>query len=253
MKKHQLFYVTLFLLILTILNGCRQPETRLIVYVGSGMKNPMLEIKHRYEIRHPHIKIDYSFTGSKILEQTIRSLKQGDVLMPGDKKHIDALMQDGFIAAQFPVALHIPMILTLKENTTINTWSDLAKAGVRLCIPNPDMASIGRVTNIILQRSPLEHTIRERITILAIDTNESVKHLLNRQVDAVISWDSMLEVAPDKLRRIEIPAEINEIEQIWIAVSTFSKVKEEATMFAKFVASPEGIGVFQKMGFSPIQ
>lgn len=253
-KNHANDFFCIILLSLSILAGCHSPpETRLTVYVGSGMKKPMLEIKQRYEARFPHITIDYSFTGSKILEQTIRSLKQGDAVMPGDKKYIEALKRDGLILEQYPVALHVPVILTLKENTTINAWQNLAQESVRLCVPNPDMASIGKVTEIILQRSPLAPQIRERITLLAIDTDESVKFLLEDQVDAVISWDSMVKIAPERLRKIDIPEKINEIEQIWIAVPTFTQHPDDARAFAQFVASSEGIGIFQEQGFSPIK
>jgi molybdate transport system substrate-binding protein len=254
MKTTQQIYLFSIILTLAILTGCRsQQETHLIAYIGSGMKKPMLELKQLYEMRNPHVTIDYSFSGSKILEQTVRTLKQGDIIMPGDKKYIESLQRDGLIVAQYPIALHIPMVITLKENTLINTWQDLAQEGVKLCIPNPDMASIGKLANIIFQRSPLGPKIQERITLLSVDTDESVKFLLERQVDAVISWDSMLEIAPDKLKMVEIPPEINEIEQIWIAVTTFAKDTENAMTFAKFVASAEGIAVFEKMNFSPLK
>lgn len=228
------------------------PATHILVYVGSGMKLPMQEIKQIYEKQYPHITIDYSFSGSKILEQTIRSLKKGDVFMPGDKKYINSLKADNLILAEHPVALHIPAIIVRKEETKVMSWEDLAKADVKLCFPNAKMASIGKITNIILSRSPLQAKIKKNVTFLAVDTAESVTFLLEQKVDAVISWRSMAMKAPDKLKIIDIPKEINEIQEIWITVPNFTSNQLEAEKFAQFVAGPNGRQIFSKMGFKLI-
>ena len=246
----------LVLLLLIIVIGVmftRTPQaTRLLAYVGSGMRLPMQEIKKIYEEQHPHITIDYSFSGSKVLEQTIRSLKKGDVFMPGDKKYLNALEKDNLIIAEHPVALHIPAIIVRQGETQVTSWADLAKEEVKLCFPNAKMASIGKITNVILSRSPLEQKIKNNITRLAIDTAESVKFLLEQKVDAVISWRSMAMKAQDKLKIIDIPQEINNIQEIWIAVPNFTSNQTEAQKFAQFVASPSGLQIFSQMGFKLI-
>jgi molybdate transport system substrate-binding protein len=225
----------------------------LIGYVGAGMKPPMEEIKKIYEKQNPHITIEYSFSGSNVLEQTIRSLKKGDAFMPGDKKYIDALGKDNLIIAEYPVALHIPAIIVRQGETKVTSWEDLAKEGVKLCIPNAEMASIGKVINKILSRSPLEEKIRNNVTLLAVDTDESVNFLLEQKVDAAISWESMELKAPDKLRLIDIPKEINEIQEIWISVPGFTSNQSEALKFAEFIAGADGRQEFSKMGFKLIE
>jgi len=225
----------------------------ILAYVGSGMKLPMYEIKKRYEAKNPHIVIDYSFSGSKVLEQTIRSLSKGDVFMPGDKKYINSLKKDGFIVAEYPVALHIPAIIVRKGETKVTSWADLANEGVKLCFPNAKMASIGKITNVILSRSPLEQQIKNNVTTLAVDTAESVKFLLEGKVDAVISWRSMGMKAPNELQVIDIPKEINEIQEIWIAIPNFTANQAEAQKFAEFVANQNGKAIFSENGFKIIE
>jgi len=246
----------LVLLLLIIVIGVmftRTPQAiRLLAYVGSGMKLPMQEIKKIYEEQHPHITIDYSFSGSKVLEQTIRSLKKGDVFMPGDKKYLNTLERDNLIISEHPVALHIPAIIVRQGETQVTSWADLAKEELELCLPNAKMASIGKITNVILSRSPLEEKIKNNVILLAIDTAESVRFLLEKKVDAVISWRSMAMKAPEQLKIINIPKEINNIQEIWIAVPNFTSNQTEAQKFAQFVAGPNGLQVFSKMGFTLI-
>ncbi|MBE9561649.1 MAG: substrate-binding domain-containing protein, partial [Proteobacteria bacterium] len=225
------------------------PTINILAYSGSGMKLPMLEIKKIYEQQNPHIIIDYSFSGSRILERTIRTLSKGDIFMPGDKKYISSLNKDNLIIAKYPVALHIPTIIVHNGNNKINSWDDLAKKGIKLCIPNAKMASIGKVARVILNLSPLQSQIQANITLLATSTAESVKFLLEQKVDAVISWHSMVMIAPDKLRTIKIPENINKIKEIWISIPKFTTNQTEAQKFAQFVAGASGQKIFSEMGF----
>ena len=247
----------LVLSLLTIVIGVMffiqtKQTTHLLAYVGSGMRLPMQEIKKIYEEQHPHITIDYSFSGSKVLEQTIRSLKKGDVFMPGNKKDLNVLEKNNLIIAKHPVALHIPVIIVRQGETKVTSWADLAKEEVKLCFPNAKMASIGETTNVILNRSPLKQKIENNITLLAVNAVESVKFLLEKKVDAVISWRSLAMRNQDKLKIIEIPKEINKIQEIWIAVPNFTSNQTEAQKFAQFVAGPNGQQIFSQMGFKLI-
>lgn len=244
--------LSLLIIVIGVMLTRTPPATHLLAYVGSGMRLPMQEIKKIYEEQHPHIIIDYSFSGSKVLEQTIRSLKKGDVFMPGDKKYLNALEKDNLIIAKHPVALHIPAIIVRHGETQVTSWADLAKEDIKLCFPNAKMASIGETTNIILNRSPLKQKIENNITLLAVNAVESVKFLLEQKVDAVISWRSLAIRNQDKLKIIEIPKEINKIQEIWIAVPNFASNQTEAQKFAQFVAGPNGQQIFSQMGFKSI-
>jgi len=254
MKKVIGIVVLLGIIAVTSFMLLHTPEpVRITAYVGAGMKLPMQAIKKVYEKQYLHVTIDYSYSGSKVLEQTIRSLKKGDIFMPGDKKYINALKKDNLIISEHPVAFHIPAIIVREGENTVTSWEDLAKEGVKLCIPNAKMASIGKITNLILSRSPLEQAIKRNVTLLAVDTAESVKFLLEEQVDAVISWRSMSAKAPNKLKVIDIPKEINEIQEIWIAVPSFTANQAEALKFAEFVASQQGKQLFIDNGFKVIE
>lgn len=255
MSKRFLIGVLGLILVLSsiLLGGCGAQDVTLTAYVGDGMKDPMTALKENYEAEHPNVTIEYFFSGSGSLEQTIRSLKQGDLYMPGAKKYIDSLDQDGLVITSYPVALHVPSIIVRKGDDTVTQWDDLAADGVKICIPNPDLASSGKMADLIISKSPQEDQIRDNITILAADVRETVQFLLDGEVDAVMSWGTAVGLAPDQLQVVEIPEDLNEIQEIWFAVLTYTTAEDEARAFAEYVAGPEGQAAFREANFAVIE
>jgi molybdate transport system substrate-binding protein len=195
------------------------------------------------------VTIEYSFAGSGTLEQTIRSLKNGDLYMPGATKYIDSLAGDGLVVGRYPVALHVPSVIVRQGETKVRAWEDLAKEGVRIAMPDPTLASSGKASDQIISNSPLEDQIRANIVFLAADTRDVIAALQEGKVDAAFSWRSAIGMAPGELVPVEIPEEINAIKEIWIAVPTYTVAEQAAVDFAEYVASVQGQGVFEEMGF----
>lgn len=252
MTKKFFILAILIVVIGTLLTGCGSKEVILDAYVGDGMIAPMEAIKEIYEAQNPNVTIIYSFTGSGTLEETMRSLEQGDIYMPGAIKYINNMDEDGLVIASYPVAYHIPTIFVRAGDATVTSWDDLAKDGVRFAILSPDLASVGRVADSIISKSPLEEEIRANITTFPNDNNHAIQLLLDNKVDAVLIWRAAVEQTPE-LSIVEIPEEINEIKEIWIAVPTYTTAEDAALDFAKFCAGPEGQKVFIGKGFLIIE
>jgi molybdate transport system substrate-binding protein len=136
-----------------------------------------------------------------------------------------------------------------KGDDTITSWDDLAKEGIRVGISNPELASAGRVADKIIGQSPLEAQIRANVTELAADARGCIQLLLDDKVDAVIVWRSTIRWAPDQVEALEIPTDINDIKEIWLAVVSYSENESDAAKFADFVSGPEGKRAFKDMGF----
>ena len=251
MIKKQYLLIVLAIIIGAALTGCGSKEVIIDAYIGSGMIAPMKAIKEIYEAQNPNITIIYSFSGSGTLEETMRSLKQGDIYMPGDTKYIDNLKADGLIVNSYPVAYHFPAVIVRENDPIVTSWDDLAKEGVRLSVPNPDLASIGRAADSIISNSPLENQIRANITFLGTHSDSLIQPLLDNEIDAMINWRSIA-VKPG-LAIVEIPEEINAIAEIWIAVPTYTASESEAVAFAEFVAGDEGKKIFIDNGFLVIE
>ena len=242
---------TLALLIIFIassLIGCQPKEVTLEVYAGNGTKAQMEEIKALYEAQNPHITIVYNFAASSSLQAAMRTLEQGDLYITGESD-IENMSKDGLIINSFHIASRITSIVVREGDDIVTSWDDLAKEGVRITMPNPDLGSGGRAADKAIKNSPLSEEIHANIISFSSSPETSIELLLSNEVDAVIR--PFFE-AESGIAFIDIPEEIAENFHLWIAVTTFTQAKEEALAFAQFVAGAEGQQIFKETGYSII-
>ena len=227
--------------------GCAKKEQKLFVYSGKALKKPMEEIKVAFEQKH-HIKTEIIFAGSITCLNTIKRTEKGDVFIPGS---IHVIKKEGaLVDNQQYVALHMPIIAVHKDNPkNIRSFDDLAKPGVRLAIGNRKMCSIGKVADSIIEKSSLKDQLTQNLVIMTATGVEIADLLVQKEIDGAILWQDLLsEPEYQDLRCIEIPSDLNAIQEIHIAALTISQDKEAAQLFADFAAS-EGKAIFKKHGF----
>jgi len=223
-------------------------DKTLIVYAGKGLQKAMEEIKAVFEEKHD-IKLDIFYAGSVTCLRTIKETGRGDIFVPGSI-HVLENYADLVDNHQY-VALHVPMVCIHKDNPKeIRSFDDLAKPGVRLSVGNTKMCSMGEVANKIISRSALKEGLAKNIVIRSPTVVELLSLVIKKEVDAAIIWkDAMHWPEFRDLKGIEIPPDINEPNEIHVAVLTTSEHKKRAQLFADFVAS-EGKTIFVKHGFS---
>lgn len=246
-KLSFLVFVTVFATGLLI--GCQPKEVTLEVYAGNGTKAQMEEIKALYEAQNPNITIVYNFAASSSLEAAMRTLEQGDLYITGESD-IENMNKDGLIIDSFRIASRIMTIVVREGDDIVTSWDDLAKEGVRITMPNPDLGSGGRATDKTIKNSPLSKEIHANIISFTSSPETSIELLLSNEVDAVIRPLFETESA---LTFIKIPEEIAEDFHLGIAVTTFTQAEKEALAFAQFVAGDEGQQVFKETGFSVVE
>ena len=237
---------------LVVLSACRPKEIHLDAFVGDGMMLPMLAVQEAYEVENPHIRIDYYFAGSGTLEKTIRTLRKGDLFVPGGRSYIDQLAEDDLILESYPVAYHVPAVIVHRDSTVVTCWDDLAEEGVRIAFPNPLLAKAGRMAEEIISRAPeiQREAIEANVSMLTADVRESLREVADRHVDAALLWRSVITMAEaGDLIALEIPADLQVMFEIWAAVPTYSTQQREAQALAEFVAGPAGRRVFEEFGF----
>ena len=245
----------LFLLIIMILasHACQPGLGRtLVVYAGKGLKMPVEEIKVRFEEKHPGIRLEMIYAGSKTLLRTIQKTQRGDVFISGDRQTIERGRE--FIEGFRAVAWHVPVVAVTREGQGyINSFKDLARRGIRVAAGNTEMCVLGRVTDVIVARSESGDLIKRNILIRSPDPIELIRVLREGEADAAIIWRDMLRWPMAKgLVGVEIPAGLNQLEEVDAAVLRTSTEKAYARLFVDFLCSAEGRAVFNKNGFSGV-
>ncbi len=248
MTKQIFIFVVLVSVLAAGLAGCGAKPVTLEVYAGGTTQNVMLAIKETYEQQHPNVTINYNFAGSKTLEETMRTLQQGDLYI-ATSDDIERMSQDGLIIKSQPMASLTPAVIVLQGSSVIASWDDLAKDGTRIAIINPDLGTAGTLVEKIIGKSPLKDLIQANITTFVAAPNEMVKLLTEGKVDAAIVWSSLAQ-SNTKLTAIEIPAEISESLEMWISIPTYTASEVDASAFWEFITGAEGQQAFTKAGFT---
>ena len=251
MTKKLFTLVALVVVIGMALAGCGAKEITLDAYVGEGMKKPMLEIKESYEELYPHVTINYNFAGSQILEETMRTLQQGDLYLSG-APDVQRMAEDNLMIKSYTIASLTPAIIVRSGDNTVTSWDDLAKEGVRIAIMNPDLGSAGKIASKVIDNSPLNEQIRANIAVFTANGSETLQALIENKADAAIIWSGIAEANPN-LTIIEIPEDILITLGISLGVPTYTALESDALAFAEYIAGPEGLQAFEKAGYTILE
>lgn len=145
----------------------------------------------------------------------------------------------------------------------IHSLNDLARADVRLAMPNPAFEGIARQIQAAYVRAggeALRHAImdvktKNGATILTqIHHRQSAAYLLAGVVDAAPVWSTEGEYQKRLKHDIElvaIPREHNSTARYVMATMRAALHRDAAKAFLEFVKGPEGQAIYRRYGFDP--
>ncbi|MCW2278198.1 molybdate ABC transporter substrate-binding protein [Heliophilum fasciatum] len=226
-----------------------QVKPVLFAYVGSGIKDPMVELAQMYETK-TGIKVEMTFNSSGALLSQLETSKKGDLLLPGSQPYVEKARKAGLVSeVTGPLAYHVPVIMTPKGNPAgITGIRDLTKPHVQLIVPDLESASIGKQALRIFEKAGIKEDVLKRV-LTYVETGPKVLTTLQLgQGNAGIGEYSSAIKAKDKVDMVEIEPALNEIEALPGAMVTYSTQPAAAKDFLDFAAS-EGPKVFEKHGY----
>lgn len=226
----------------------KEPKT-LFAYVGANLKEPVTEIANAYE-QKTGVKVELTFNNAGSLLNQLETMKKGDIYMPGGMSFIDKAKEKGHIEdVAGPIAYHTPVIITPKGNPgNITSINDLTKEGVKLIIPDKEATAIGKTVFKIFNKLKIVSEVEKNI-LASVETPAKVlASIVMGQGNAGIVEYSNTFKEREKIEIIEIDPQVNETEEIPVALLKYSPDKEEAAEFIKFVKE-EGPTIFGNYGF----
>jgi molybdate transport system substrate-binding protein len=254
-SKRYMLAVFTILLVMPCISGCitggddssDAPES-IMVYCGAGMREPMDDIGVAFEEEYG-ITVEYNYAGSNALLSQMEITEQGDCYMPGATKYIETAMEKGFIASTQNICYHIPVITVPKGNpANIQCLADMGNEGVTLVWGDPQVAAIGSAGVKILQNNGLYDAVWPHVIATLPTMNEVMMQIAMGQADASMNWWDTVKFV-EEIEVIQIPKEQNDIKIVPIGTLTFSEYPEAAQQFVDFVASEEGLQIFEEHGF----
>jgi molybdate transport system substrate-binding protein len=223
------------------------PES-IMVYCGAGMRAPMDDVGAAFEEEYG-IKVEYNYAGSNALLSQMEITEKGDCYMPGATKYIETAQEKGFIESTENICYHIPIITVPKGNpANVTSLQDMARDDVSLVWGDPQVAAIGNVGVKMLEKNGLYDQVWPNVVATLPTMNEVMLQIAMGQADASINWWDTVKFV-EEIDVVEIPSEQNIIKIVPIGTLTFSEYPEAAQQFIEFVASEEGLSIFEEHGF----
>lgn len=138
----------------------------------------------------------------------------------------------------------------------IKTFQDLASAGIKISIGDPELAPAGKyamkvLENLAKKDENLKRKIEKNIVAREPNVRAVLDKVVNKEVDAgfVYITDAMME--KDRVKIIDIPDDVRVVPEYGICVLKQSDDPKLAQDFLKFVLSKTGQDAIKNYGFVP--
>lgn len=221
----------------------------LFAYVGTGIKDPVLELADMYE-NATGVKVEMTFNNSGSLVTQLSVAKKGDLFLPGSVAFVRKAETLGLIAqVSAPLGFHVPVIIVPKTNPgKIAGIEDFARSGVRLVLPDRDATALGKSIFQVFGKLGMVKQAESNVLAYMETPQKVVTALGLGQGDAGIVDFSAVSKQLDRFQVIEIDPKVNVVEELPCAVLSCGGKQDEALRFMRF-AEKEGPSVFAKHGF----
>lgn len=219
----------------------------LMVYCAANFKKPMEKVAEEYE-KETGIPVHAQFGGTGTLMGQIQIARQGDLFIPADEGSLNDAKGKGLAGETTPLVVQHPVVAVKKGNPKgIHSIDDLLRRDVKLSLPDPDAASIGRVTRQLL--GARWQGVADHAAVMKPTVTDAAADVKIGSVDAAFVWDSTTPQV-EGLEAVELPELATHRENIAVAMLTFCKQKEAARKFAQYLAAPDhGGAIFRQNGF----
>ena len=224
----------------------------LLLFAGAGLRQPTDQLIEAFQKETGHT-VHVTYAGSGQLMASILASGQGDLFMPGSLFHMEKLEKMGRIDSLKKVVAHTAVLgVNIHKTDLIRSFDDLARPGVRLALGDPDAMALGRTALTILSHSPLKDAILKNVVVYGATVKQLAMYVSQGEVDASIIGRADAFQFRDSIQMIPIPPDYFQPETIAIAVLKDSRHQEAASQFCDFIASKQGIAVFEHFGFLPL-
>ena len=250
------FLSILALLAMAVIVPSSSASTRsLLVFAGAASKPPTEEAARTFGQR-ANIQVRVTFGGSGFVLSQMKLSRMGDLYFPGSSDFMEKAKREKLVFPETEriITYLVPAINVQKGNPRkIRSLRDLLKPGLRLAIADPEGVCVGTYAVEVVEKN-LRGDERERFRKNLVTTVESCEKTANiislKGVDAVIGWRVFQHWDPERIETILLkPEEIPRIGYIPAAVSAFTRNRELAEDFIRFLTQTDGKEIFRKHGY----
>lgn len=238
-----------FLILLLVINLGLQAQTVKVAAAGN-LRFILEEIKAKYAVANPQVKLEVNLGSSGALVQQITNGANFDVFMAADKIYPEKLKAQDITRGEIKTYAFGKLVIwsnTIDVSKGINMVTDISVN--RIAIAKPDVAPYGSRAVEALNYYKLFDKVKDKI-VYADNIAQAAQFA--QTGNAEIGFIALaLALAPDmKGTYIEVdPKSYSPVEQAMVLIKTWEK-NPEAAKFMAFVLSAECKPIFEKHGFT---
>jgi len=226
------------------------------VFAASSLTEAFKESGSAFEKAHPGTKVTFSFASSSSLATQINEGAPADVFASADTAQMKVVSDKGNALESSIFVKNTPVVVVPKGNTTVVTFADLAKPGVKLVLAGKEVP-IGKYARDIFAKASgaggVSSDFSDRALANLKSEEANVRAVLTKvqlgEADAGIVYKTDIGAASNDVKVVDIPTQYNVNAEYPIAVVKASKNAALATAFVAFIRSADGAAILDKYGF----
>ena len=215
------------------------------VFAAASLTESFTELGRQFEKEHPGTKVELNFGPSSGLAEQITSGAPADVFASASPSNMDTLVSAGDAEDPKDFATNSMEIATPPDNPAkVAGVDDLAEPGVKVALCQAQVPC-GKVAAEVFANAGLTVTpVTEEVDVKSVLTKVTLG-----EVDAGVVYVTDVLAAGDKVKGVQIPADVNASTTYPIATLGGSKHADEAAEFVDLVLSDAGTSELEKAGF----
>jgi molybdate transport system substrate-binding protein len=218
---------------------------QITVFAAASLTGSFTALGQKFEAAHPGTKVNFSFGPSSGLATQITSGSPADVFASASAKNMDAVVAAKAAGTPTTFAKNVMEIAVPPANPAkITALADLAKPAVKVALCAAEVpCGVGAhtvFTNAKLTVTPVTEEVDVKATLTKVELGE---------IDAGIVYVTDVLAAGNKVKGIEIPADVNASTSYPISTLTASKNTGLAQAWVDYVLSADGAQALTDAGF----
>jgi molybdate transport system substrate-binding protein len=215
------------------------------VFAAASLTEAFTTLGKQFEAAHPGVTVKFNFASSSALSTQITQGAPADVFASASAKNMTTVIDAGDAAASTPFVKNVMEIAVPPSNPgKVTALTDLARAGIKVALCQAEVPCGSTAEKVFANAG---------ITVKPVTLEPDVKSTLSKvelnEVDAGVVYVTDVRAAGDKVRGIEIPAEVNASTTYPIAALSKAPNSAGAQAFVAYVLSTEAQAVLSADGF----
>jgi molybdate transport system substrate-binding protein len=221
------------------------PTGTITVLAAASLTEAFTTLGKQFEAAHPGTKVVFSFGPSSGLATQITQGAPADVFASASQKNMDQVTSAGAASSPTVFVKNTMEIAVPPSNPAhISSVADLAKSGVKVALCQAQ-GPCGRVAATVFGNA----YVKVKHVTLEADVKSVLSKVTLGEVDAGVVYVTDVRSAGEKVKGIEIPADVNAATAYPIAGLTKAPNAAGAKAFVDYVLSVAGASVLTQDGF----